>query len=863
MQQRTQTKQLKQSPAILLALLLLLLSSYSTGFAAIDSSLVVAGNKMPSFISNSNCVNAELNIAAISPKVDRIVWKHNNQVVNTSVIPSLIRTIAGTVEGAGDDQFRFPSAIVADKEGSVYVADQFNHRIQKWVLGAKEGITVAGGRGQGDAADQLDYPMGIAFDANGNMYVSDAANHRIQKFAPGVREGVTVAGGYGRGNAANQLSMPFGICLDEAGNLYVADNYNHRVQLWTPGATTGITIAGGHGKGKEANQLQYPSSVKIDATGTLFIADAANDRVQAWKKGATTGITVAGGKGRGTGADQLYFPTDIAINSKGELFIADETNQRIQRWSKGAKAGVTVAGGNGLGTAANQFSYPYGLFVDQDDNIYVADQYNHRIQFFQNPEAAISYQYTFKATRPGTYHADVVYRNGAVQKTDPIEVYDAPVLKPIVGDNAVCSGKEYIFSDEVPGGVWSSSNTAIALIDEKGVFKALQAGKTMLSYQLKNEFGCASIIHQEITVKPQPVVAPVSVAPQLIQQSTAANTTSVQLCAGSSIALGNMNGNGIWTSSDTAVAVVSNGQLKSFQAGTATIRYTVEQSGCTAFSEAMFAVAPAPQPRIIHGLNKVVAGNTVQLTTGAVTGQWTSANTAVADVDAKGYIKGLQPGITTIVFENSNEQGCTVRSSIPFSVQPVAPIVKDAVYDTKKYAATIAIATQVTAKANNAVQFFETAAPNAKAIHPIINNIPGTYTLWVAQIENGVASQRVPFTVKITNTALFNNSYDQKNGALNPIIMGNPATNMFTVKLESSQTQLPITMRVVDMQGRLIEQRATITANATIQFGHQYLSGQYIVEWMQGTERKVVQLVKLGSDKQATGYKPQVSASLK
>lgn len=856
MQQPVKTKQMKQSSAIRLVLLMLLLSSCSIMFAATDSSFVNEVNKRPNFFANSNCVNAELSIAAISPKVERIVWKHNNQVVHTSTTPSLIRTVAGTVEGTNDDQLRFPSAIVADKEGNVYVADQFNHRIQKWIAGASEGVTVAGGRGQGDAADQLDYPMGIAFDANGNMYVADAANHRIQKFAPGSRDGITVAGGNGRGKAANQLSMPFGICLDAAGNIYVADNYNHRVQLWAPGATTGITVAGGNGKGKAANQLQYPSSVKIDAAGTIYIADAANDRVQAWKKGASSGITVAGGKGRGTAADQLYFPTDIAINSKGELFIADETNQRIQRWSKGAKAGITVAGGNGLGNNADQFSYPYGLFVDQADNIYVADQYNHRIQFFQNPESPISYQFTFKATRPGTYQADVVYRNGAVQTTDPIEVYDAPTIKPIIADVTVCSGKEYAFSAEVSGGSWSSSNTSIAMIDEKGVFKALQGGKTIVTYQLKNEFGCESVIRKEIDVKAPPTVPPVTVAPQLIQQSTTANGNSLQLCAGSSIALGNMSGNGNWISSDTSVAVVVNGQLKGFQEGTATIRYMVEQNGCSAFSEATFTVAPMPQPRIIHGLNKVATGNTVQLNAGAVTGQWSSANTTIAEVDARGYVKGLQPGVTAVVFAHNNEQGCTVRSTIPLTVQPMAPVVKDAVYETKEHAARILITAQVIAKQHATLQFFETALPNAKSIDPVITNTPGVYTIWVAQIENGIASQRVPFTVKITN-----NVYDQKGKGLNPIIMGNPATNFFTVKLQSEQTQLPITMRVVDLQGRLIEQRSTITANATIQFGQQYMSGQYIVEWMQGAERKVVQLLKLGSGgQQAAGYKPQVSS---
>jgi hypothetical protein len=49
---------------------------------------------------------------------------------------------------------------------------------------------------------------------------------------------------------------------------------------------------------------------------------------------------------------------------------------------------------------------------------------------------------------------------------------------------------------------------------------------------------------------------------------------------------------------------------------------------------------------------------------------------------------------------------------------------------------------------------------------------------------------------------------------------------------------------VMDAQGRVVDARSKIGANSTIQIGHNYSSGTYYAELIQGTKRKVVQLIK-------------------
>ena len=75
-------------------------------------------------------------------------------------------------------------------------------------------------------------------------------------------------------------------------------------------------------------------------------------------------------------------------------------------------------------------------------------------------------------------------------------------------------------------------------------------------------------------------------------------------------------------------------------------------------------------------------------------------------------------------------------------------------------------------------------------------------------------------------------------------VMPNPSTTYFTLKLVS-QSNLPVNIKVVDAAGRLVEGKAKQAANSTLQLGHNYPTGNYFAEFIQGNQRKVVQLMKI------------------
>jgi sugar lactone lactonase YvrE len=338
-------------------------------------------------------------------------------------------TVGGNTDGTGiNARFNFsvqvwtdhPDAGVAvDGDGTVYVADTYNHAIRKVT---PEGVvtTLAGdssivygspldiqkGVDGVGAAARFSNPSSLAVDAAGNVYVGDSVplgSGTIRKVTP-TGAVTTLAGSFlgadGTGIAA-QFSLPTGVAVDRAGNIYVADSgrvVGLTVRKVTPTGTV-TTLAGLAGNGGSEDGTGStarfggiyegdggPCAVAVDRKGNVYVADVGNGLI---RKVTPAGVvtTLAGMAGGGSG---------VAVDSEGNIYVADTYNHTIRKatpagtnWLVTTLAGDSsikdqygsAVGGDTDGTgSAARFNYPRGLAVDSTGNIYVADYGNNTIR---------------------------------------------------------------------------------------------------------------------------------------------------------------------------------------------------------------------------------------------------------------------------------------------------------------------------------------------------------------------------------------------------------------------------------------------------------------------------------------------------
>lgn len=108
-------------------------------------------------------------------------------------------------------------------------------------------ITVAGDTGKStNASNHLNRPWGLYIDQFNTLYIADRFNHRIQKYVKDASFGETVAGQASgiNGSGPSFLLAPMDVEVDLYENIYIADGYNHRIQMWNRGSLNGTTIAG-------------------------------------------------------------------------------------------------------------------------------------------------------------------------------------------------------------------------------------------------------------------------------------------------------------------------------------------------------------------------------------------------------------------------------------------------------------------------------------------------------------------------------------------------------------------------------------------------------------------------------------------
>lgn len=270
----------------------------------------------------------------------------------------------------------------------------------------------------GISATSLNFPSALVVDSNGGLYVTDLGNNRILYYPAGSTTATRVYGQNGSfitntanlgGVSANSLDNPDFLALDSSGGLYVSDFNNSRVLYYPAGSTTATRVYGQDGSfttkacNTTTTTLCYPEGLALDSNGGLYVADTGNNRILYYPAGSTTATRVYGQNGNfntritGTSAQNLRGPVGLGLDSSGGLYSTEYTNYRMLYFANdgdtiadrvyGQAGSFTSAIKNNGGVSANSLEQATNIVADSAGNIYVADFSNHRVLFYSNQAA--------------------------------------------------------------------------------------------------------------------------------------------------------------------------------------------------------------------------------------------------------------------------------------------------------------------------------------------------------------------------------------------------------------------------------------------------------------------------------------------
>lgn len=275
----------------------------------------------------------------------------------------LIPGYAGNVNGAStasEPRMFFPSGVDVDANGTIAVADTYNHRILIYTADGAFVRTVGqwGEAGWSDvnaSLGRMAYPYQVAVrrgtrlgdptDTAGRLYVLDQGNQRVQVFDAAFHPLFAFGGRDASSSLPGNFEWPNGLAVDAArGQIFVADGNNHRVQVFSEtgaflfmfGSSDVDNATGAHtgvfdqpGSALPLGGLVVPYSVTVDDEGRIYVSDRI-DRVRVYRQVGLGVEFLFDFGGEGAGAGELSDANGIAYGGNGRILVADTYNDRIQ-----------------------------------------------------------------------------------------------------------------------------------------------------------------------------------------------------------------------------------------------------------------------------------------------------------------------------------------------------------------------------------------------------------------------------------------------------------------------------------------------------------------------------------------------------
>lgn len=225
--------------------------------------------------------------------------------------------------GAANGDMLVPTDILV-QDNQVLVSNRFLHKVS---IFDKAGLELGSFGSYGTDPGQFDQPYGMAGDSEGSVYVVDFGNNRLQKFDSGLNVLWSTAG-YGAG--PGQMWAPIRVIVTKDGRVLVAEAFNNRIQVLDAETGDFITSFGSAGSGP--GELSLPFGLAMDRKQkAVMVSEVGNNRISVF---SLTDYSYINDVGQiGSRDEDLFFPYDIArcVGAK-QFCISNSVTNEVKRF---------------------------------------------------------------------------------------------------------------------------------------------------------------------------------------------------------------------------------------------------------------------------------------------------------------------------------------------------------------------------------------------------------------------------------------------------------------------------------------------------------------------------------------------------
>ncbi|MBI5561658.1 MAG: SMP-30/gluconolactonase/LRE family protein [Deltaproteobacteria bacterium] len=175
-----------------------------------------------------------------------------------------------------NEPLKRPSGIAIDNTRNLlYITDTYDHDIKVFDVNTLKQTRTIGKRGKEDG--QFNFPSHLAVDGNGSLFVTDTQNGRVQVFDS---DGKFLRKFGEFGDAPGMFARPKGVGVDSEGHVYVADAAFNNVQIFDE---EGKILMAFSSYGTDRGQMVLPAGLSVDRDDYIYVVDSWGRRIEVYE----------------------------------------------------------------------------------------------------------------------------------------------------------------------------------------------------------------------------------------------------------------------------------------------------------------------------------------------------------------------------------------------------------------------------------------------------------------------------------------------------------------------------------------------------------------------------------------------------